>query len=202
MKPDKREGRRIESRARLFFWILLILLAGLIIYAWHTYPLKMPRLHNPFEKAPVQVGFYRVTEAIDGDTIVIDMGGTIERIRFIGVDTPETHHPELPVQCFGLAAAEFTKLQVSGKTVRLEADSQDTNRDVYGRLLRYVYTEDGTLLNLKLVEEGYGFAYLGFPFDKMEQFKAAELQARQQNLGLWGGCKVDDAGRSPKTNYH
>lgn len=119
----------------------------------------------------------------------------------IGVDTPETHHPELPVQCFGEAAAKFTNTLLEGKNVRLEADQQSNNRDYYQRLLRYVYTEDGTLVNLKLIQDGYGFAYLGFPFDKSDEFAAAERDARENSRGLWSGCNIDENRANPQTVY-
>jgi len=116
-----------------------------------------------------QPGLYAIDHYIDGDTIAVNMNGTIEEIRFIGVDTPETHKPNTPVQCYGEVAAAYTKGRVSkfGK-VRLQADPLDTNRDRYGRLLRYVFLPDGTLLDKELVQKGYGFAYLGFPFEKTD----------------------------------
>lgn len=142
-----------------------------------------------------QPGLYRVQEIDDGDTLVVDMNGTAEKIRFIGVDTPEVKDPRKAVQCYGRAASAFTKQLVGSNDVRLEADSQNTNRDRYGRLLRYVYLPDGTLVNAKLIEEGYGFAYTGFPFSKMEEFKQLQTAAREQNRGLWGNCK-------PATNQY
>jgi micrococcal nuclease len=109
-------------------------------------------------------GLYTINHYVDGDTIAVNMNGTVETIRFIGVDTPETHKPDTPVQCFGPEAAAHTKNVISkfGK-VRLQADPLDTNRDVYGRLLRYVYLPDGTLLDEQIIKDGYGFAYLSFP---------------------------------------
>src|ERR1700712_372635 len=95
-----------------------------------------------------QPGMYTIDHFVDGDTIVVNMNGSVETIRFIGIDTPETHKPNTPVQCYGPEAAAHTKDVISkfGK-VRLQADPMDTNRDRYGRLLRYVYLPDGTLLD-------------------------------------------------------
>jgi micrococcal nuclease len=135
-------------------------------------------------------GTYRVLSVEDGDTIVVDMAGKEERVRFIGVDTPEVKDPRKPVQCFGKAASNFTKELIGGNTVRLEADPENTNRDRYNRLLRYVYLQDNTLVNAKIIEEGYGFAYTSFPFTKKDEFKALENQARKQNRGLWGSCEL------------
>lgn len=133
-------------------------------------------------------GYYRITKFIDGDTIAIDMNGREERVRMIGIDTPETHKPNTPVQCYGPAAAAFTKNTIGSQSVRLEADALSGNRDRYERLLRYVYLADGTLLNEKIIRGGYGFYYPYFPFSKSQQFSAAQEQARQDNKGLWGNC--------------
>lgn len=141
----------------------------------------------------LQPGEYRVSEFYDGDTIGVDMNGRLEKIRMIGVDTPETHHPKKPVQCFGQAASDFTKRIVSeqGSAVRLEADPLSSNRDRYDRLLRYVYLPDGTLLNQKIIEGGYGFAYTQFIFSKSDAFRSSARSAREANRGLWASCQTD-----------
>jgi micrococcal nuclease len=108
----------------------------------------------------------------------------------IGIDTPETHRPETPVQCYGKEAATYTKKLIAGNRVRLQADYLNTNRDRYDRLLRYVYLPNGALLEEKIISEGYGFAYTQFPFQKAIQFEALENQAEQAKRGLWGACKV------------
>lgn len=135
-----------------------------------------------------QPGLYSINHFVDGDTIAVDMNGTSETIRFIGVDTPETHKPNTPVQCYGPAAAAFTKNTIGSQKVRLASDSRSTNRDRYNRLLRYVYLPDGTLLNEKLIQEGYGFYYPYFPFTKSAQFNADEQSAIAAHKGLWGNC--------------
>lgn len=117
------------------------------------------------------------------------MNGAVETVRFIGVDTPETHRPNTPVQCYGPEAANFTRTRIEkyGK-VRLQADPLDTNRDRYNRLLRYVYLPDDTLMNELLIKQGYGFAYLGFPFSKTLQFAADQKSAQNSRAGLWSAC--------------
>src|SRR3989344_374405 len=116
---------------------------------------------EPLKSAAVinQPGLYRVNKFDDGDTIAVDMNGTEETIRFIGVDTPETHDPRKAVQCFGQAAANFTKNLIGTSNVRLEADPLNTNLDRYSRLLRYVYLPSGALVNSEIIKQGYGFAY-------------------------------------------
>jgi micrococcal nuclease len=127
--------------------------------------------------------FYLCTRVVDGDTIIVDMNGKQERVRLIGVDTPETVHPQKPVEYFGKEASEFTKSMVEGKKVRLEYDWQD--RDKYGRLLAYVYLADGTFLNAEIIKQGYGFAYTRFPFKYLEEFRQYEKEARKERKGLW-----------------
>lgn len=145
-----------------------------------------------------QPGQYKVVRFSDGDTISVDMNGKTETIRFIGVDTPETHDPRKAVQCYGPAASAYTKntLTAAGSKVRLAGDSLSSNRDRYDRLLRYVYLPDGTLLNEKLIRDGYAFFYPYFPFTKSKDFEAAQKAAQNENKGLWGNCspKPTDGG--------
>ncbi len=138
-----------------------------------------------------QPGLYRVTTFVDGDTITVDMNGIEEKVRLIGVDTPETHDPRKSVQCYGQAASAFTKNFIGANRVRLAADPENINRDKYGRLLRYVYLPSGELVNAEIIKQGFGFAYVYFPFSKMEAFKAYQKQAEQQRLGLWSTCPVN-----------
>ena len=133
-------------------------------------------------------GSYAVKDFKDGDTIVVDMNGTDETIRFIGIDTPETHKPDAPVQCYGPEASEYTKKRIGNGRVRLVADSLTTNRDRYDRLLRYVVLEDGTYLNKELIAKGYAFAY-DFPFARLREFHDTMDAARKSRLGLWSSCQ-------------
>ena len=150
--------------------------------------------------APAPPGTYRIDHFVDGDTIAVDMDGRTETVRLIGVDTPETHRPDTPVQCYGPAAAAYTKRTIGTQAVRLEADPTNQNRDRYNRLLRYVYLPDGTLLNEALVKEGYGFAYTSFPFTKKTAFVTAEAEAKRSNRGLWRNCTVTEANGRKQTN--
>lgn len=138
-----------------------------------------------------QPGQYNIARYIDGDTILVNMNGTDETIRMIGVDTPETHKPNTPVQCYGPAAAAYTqnRIKAQGGKVRLVSDSLSTNRDRYNRLLRYVYLPDGTNHDQDLVAKGYAFAYVSFPFTKSKDFSTAQEKAQNQKLGLWGNCQ-------------
>jgi len=133
----------------------------------------------------------RVSQVVDGDTIKLS---DAKKVRYIGIDTPETKHPSKPQGCFGKEAAEKNRQLVAGKEVELEKDVSETDR--YGRLLRYVYV-DGQMVNLTLVKEGYAKA-TSYPPDVKYQdlFRQAEKEARQKQLGLWG--KVCQLTPTPK----
>lgn len=145
-----------------------------------------------------QPGLYSINHFIDGDTIAVNMNGKSETVRLVGIDTPETHKPNTPVQCYGPAAATYTKNTIGDKRVRLASDSLSTDRDRYGRLLRYVYLPDGTLLNERLVRNGYAFYYPYFPFvNGSKQFVMDQEAAMETHKGIWGNCtptKTDKGG--------
>lgn len=125
-----------------------------------------------------------VTKVIDGDTIEIEGG---KRVRYIGIDTPETKDPRKGVECFGHEAAEKNRELVSGKNVRLEKDILET--DKFGRLLRYVFVDD-LFINDYLVRQGYALVTT-FPPDVKYQklFIEAQKEARENKRGLWSSCK-------------
>jgi len=133
------------------------------------------------EGAAEQQEGIRVTRVIDGDTIELETG---ETIRYIGIDTPETVHPTKPVQCLGTEASAKNKELVDGKKVKLEKDVSET--DKYGRTLRYVYLDDGRMVNDILVREGFASA-ASYPPDVkyQDQFREAEQSARANKWGLW-----------------
>ncbi|HYH36479.1 MAG TPA: thermonuclease family protein [Candidatus Saccharimonadales bacterium] len=175
---------KLHSRVRGWTAAILLLIS-LAIWAatqagWMKPPGEVLEQNQP--------GLYSVKRFIDGDTIAVNMNGKIETIRFVGIDTPETHKPNTPVQCYGPAAAAFTKNLIGNKSVRLVSDSLSTNRDRYDRLLRYVYLPDGTLVNQKLVQNGYAFYYPYFPFTKSKLFEADQQAAMASHKGLWGNC--------------
>jgi len=126
---------------------------------------------------------------VDGDTITVYIDGRTERVRLIGIDTPETKKPDTPVECFGPEASAFTtKLLPEGTPLHLERDVEA--RDKYGRLLAYVYrVRDGMFVNLEVIAEGYA-RLLTIPPNvaHVDAFVAAARNAERQNLGLWGGC--------------
>jgi micrococcal nuclease len=129
-----------------------------------------------------------VTNVFDGDTVVVDRGGTETTVRLIGVDTPETARPDTPVQFFGPEASEFTRTSLLGKHVLLEFEAPGRpggSVDVYGRTLAYIITRDGANFDLELVRRGYGRVYARYPFRYQREFKRAERSARASGLGIW-----------------
>lgn len=129
---------------------------------------------------PAFAEVFRVERVIDGDTLLLSNG---EYVRLIGVNTPETKHPQKAVEYYGKEAYLFTRKMVEGKKVRLEFDWQ--KRDRYGRLLAYVYLMDGTFLNAEIIKQGYGFAYTKYPFRYLNDFRRFEREARESGRGLW-----------------
>jgi micrococcal nuclease len=143
---------------------------------------------NPTEEvAPTEAtqSTYLVTQVIDGDTIKLETGDTI---RYIGIDAPETVDSKKGTECYGQQAADYNRQLVKDKQVTLEKDVSET--DSFGRLLRYVYL-DGTMINEKLVRDGYALISTYPPDVKYQDlFLSAQQEARENNRGLWTNCPV------------
>ena len=161
-----------------------------ILFLYGVYSLPTPSPTTNFIKPTVQVT--KVIRVVDGDTIEIE--GNI-KLRYIGIDTPETKHPTKGVQCFGKEASNKNKELVEGKMIRMEKDVSET--DKYGRLLRYIWlvephaTKSSELfVNDFLVRQGYAYAST-FPPDVAysKQFVVAQQEARENNRGLWSMCQ-------------
>jgi micrococcal nuclease len=130
---------------------------------------------------------YRVVQVFDGDTIVVRAAGARDQtIRLLGVDTPETHHPRKPVQCYGPEAAAYTTSRLFGRVVTLEDDV--VGHDVYGRRLAYVYV-DGANFERELLQKGYARLLVIEPnHAHARDMLDDELNARAHRTGLWGVC--------------
>ena len=131
-----------------------------------------------------------VTRVVDGDTIDVLSDGRELRVRYIGIDTPETVDPRRSVECFGREASERNRQLVEGRSVGLERDVSET--DQFGRLLRYVWV-DGQMVNAALVEEGYATATT-YPPDVRyaDLFASLQSQAREAGSGLWSACATPE----------
>ncbi|MEK7638451.1 MAG: thermonuclease family protein [Patescibacteria group bacterium] len=169
----------------------IITAVSLVAVALYTQWLSQPdAVHNTTAPTatprPAPEGLVRISSVVDGDTIEIEGGS---RVRYIGINTPETVHPTKAVECFGKEASDYNKKLLESGFVRLVRDITDT--DKYGRLLRYIYLPDGTFVNLKLVADGYAYADT-YPPDvsHAKEFIAAQSAARTAARGLWASCPV------------
>ena len=159
---------------------LIFIILALPLVACRQTPQTPTRPPNLTEALAIRV--------IDGDTIEVEIGGESYKVRYIGIDTPELHHPTKPVEYFAQEAYEKNRELVEGKTVFLEKDVSET--DQYGRLLRYVYVGD-TFVNAYLVQQGYALVST-YPPDVKYQERFLELQreAREAGRGLWGEVRA------------
>jgi micrococcal nuclease len=140
------------------------------------------------EPSHTTFGRAQVVRVVDGDTIRVRLDGRTERVRYIGVDTPESVKPGTPVQCFAKRASAANAALVAGRSVRLVGDVEQ--RDRYGRLLAYVYREpDGAFVNAQLVRDGFART-LTIPPNVAHARELADLArvARQAHRGLWSAC--------------
>ncbi len=125
-----------------------------------------------------------VNRVVDGDTVNIELDGQEETVRLLLVDTPETKHPNLPVQPFGPEASDFAVEKLAGKEIQIEFDGPE--RDNYDRLLGYIWV-DGENFNQLLLEEGlarYAYVY-DPPYTHQDEMKQAEQRAREAEIGIW-----------------
>jgi micrococcal nuclease len=156
--------------------VLLLIAAVVLLRPWEPEP----------KRGPTSADAY-VTRAVDGDTIEARIGGRLEDVRYIGVDTPETVKPGTPVQCFGHRASDFDRRLVEHRRVRLVFGVE--RRDVYDRLLAYVYIGH-RFVNAELVRQGLART-LAIPPNTVHSalFRRLELHAARAGRGLWGACR-------------
>lgn len=191
------------DKKKFFLYIaFVVVLLGVGIYLLKTNKANVPLLSFNFPSlssldvtptipfATKSAEFAVVKRVIDGDTIELTDG---RKVRYIGIDTPELHHPTKKVQCFAREAMEKNKELVEGKTIEMKKDVSNT--DIYKRLLRYVWipatnSAQIVFVNEYLVKEGYAYAAT-FPPDvaNASLFQKAAASARVQNKGLWSSCK-------------
>jgi micrococcal nuclease len=186
-RPDRTPRRPAPGVAGIGL-LVLAMVAAVVLAGCR--PDQVPRLAtSPAERAtwpavPRDAVAARVERVVDGDTFVVGIAGRHERIRLIGVDTPETVDPDRPVQPYGKEASNFAKHMLSGRTVRLVGDVEP--RDRYGRLLAYVWLPDGTFWNALLAAEGYA-QLITIPPDVTYAglFRRLVDEARSADRGLW-----------------
>lgn len=171
---------------------------------------QTPIVHNSPEQTPIvetkilseNSTNYKVISVVDGDTIKVDIDGKIETIRIIGLNTPETVDPRKSVECFGKEASNKAKELLLGKTVILEKDSSQGERDKYNRLLRYVFISDGYDFGKTMIAEGYAYEYTynsAYKYQKV--YKEAQVTAQSMQKGLWSpnACNIPSISNSTTT---
>ncbi len=132
---------------------------------------------------PSKCKWMDLNRVVDGDTII---AGKDTRVRFVGMDTPETVHPKKSVEKWGPEASEKTKeLLANSKKVCLINDEIGNKYDIYGRKLAYVFSEEGTDIEAVLLREGLAKGYYRFPFERKDEFKIIENEAKIAELGIW-----------------
>lgn len=129
----------------------------------------------------------RVTRVVDGDTVILQQLG---RARLIGVDTPESVKPDHPVERFGPEAYEFLRNLIEGRSVLIDRDAE--KMDDHNRVLVYLYLSPDRLINLEIIESGYGYAFTIFPFRETQRFLQAEDEARAEGRGLWSAIPEEE----------
>lgn len=183
--------------SRKFLYIYLLLFIILFVFGgFFTGNLNKSKINLSSKPSPTlspinkDTKLFKVIEVVDGDTIKVLMNNKEETVRPIGIDTPEVADPRIPVQCFGVEASNKAKELLTGKNVILESDATQGERDKYGRLLRYVFLEDGTNFNKLMIEEGYAheYTYKDNQYKYRNEFIEKEKEARENKRGLWNSC--------------
>ena len=127
----------------------------------------------------------QVVAVHDGDTITVRFDGHTEKVRLVGIDSPELQDERQAYRDAGYAARDYARSRLGGETVTLETEPRQGDRDSYGRLLRYVILDDGTNVNEEFVRKGFARVYDKFQFTLKPQFKAADAEAKHEKLGVW-----------------
>jgi micrococcal nuclease len=174
----------------------LITAAALALIFWFVWKYAIPKLEQKDSRNKTE---YEVTKVFDGDTFEVLIAGKREKVRMLGIDTPEsydsdklnrdaerTKRDKAVIKRLGKLSTDFTKSLIENKKVLLETRPEDDEKDRYGRLLRYVYLKDGTFVNKKIVEQGYAIAFRKFKVYREKELIEAEKEARINKRGLWG----------------
>lgn len=178
---------RLRKKTIALILVTISLAVSLVFNNTQKPSITIP-LQSSLSSSTSSAQLVKIVRVIDGDTIEIETG---QKVRYIGIDRPELHHPKKPVQCFAQEAMLKNKEIVEGKTVTLEKDVSET--DKYGRLLRYVKIGSPSaelFVNDYLVKEGYAYAATFPPDVKYAQlFRQSQQEAMEKKKGLWNKCK-------------
>lgn len=174
---------------KVFPHIIFVLLVGVFILLNNS-GLKQNKVipPSPIKNQAVPLReIAKVSKVVDGDTIKVLINNKEETIRLIGIDSPEILDEKKLTQCFGKEASAKAKEILTGKTIILQSDPTQGERDEYGRLLRYVFLQDGTSFNKFMISEGYAreYTFKGKIYKYQTEFIQAEEKARKEKKGLW-----------------
>ena len=166
---------------------------SLLIIGYISYTYILPKLNSARSDSDNE--YFTVERVVDGDTFKMSNG---DRVRLLGIDTPEkydskkldndsrsTGKDKKTIQTLGKLASDYVKGFVEGKKVKLVKEPNYQDKDQYGRLLRYVYLQDGTFVNARIIKDGYGQVYESFPISKLDEFRKLQKEARDNKRGLW-----------------
>lgn len=171
-----------------FFYFVLFLLVTLFT---SNFKVNSPKINEKQASKDVLsttnvLDYVPVLKVVDGDTLEVMVGETHEKVRVLGINSPETVDPRKPVECFGKEASNEAKRLLTSAKVNLTNDATQADKDKYGRLLRYVTLPDGSDFGLMMIKEGYAYEYTyDIPYARQKEYKAAQESAQFAKKGLW-----------------
>lgn len=194
-----------HTKVASVFFVLVLLVAGIFPASYgllaQVQPPAKPTSTEPDPTVPkrdlANAERYRVVSIADGDTITVARGDKTEKLRLIGVDSPETKDPRKDVQYYGKEASEFLTNLLRGEEVYVITETKSA-KDKYGRTLAHVYrAPDGLWVNLELIRQGYAQVYSGEVFEDINLFLAYQRKARESAKGLWDLSRKPESERKP-----
>ena len=195
--------RKSKRTIRLFFFLIIALLITasvldrLVIHKNSNAPQAQPLADNNRDNQKYHLKQFTVSYVIDGDTLDLNITDDTNkkkhtRVRLLGIDTPETKKPNLPIMYFGPEAFKKAKQLALNKVVTVVLDPLSKSRDRYGRLLCHIKLPDDTFLSQVLIEQGYCYVDPRFPHSFYRKYKKMGNQAQRQKVGLWESVTPKD----------
>lgn len=191
--------KSFRKQKKAWLWVLLVL--GIVVvsiyYSQHTQvsetsaELSLQEVEVKKEKESEE--HYPILHVFDGDTFTVRMpDGSVESVRLIGIDAPETGKKYTKRECFGEEATDALVALISGSSVRLKADPSQDDRDVHGRLLRYATLADGTDVGLRMIESGFAreYTFRGREYQHQADYREADMHVREKKVGIWRACET------------
>jgi micrococcal nuclease len=183
------------KKYRIYIILLLFLVFGLFSFLDKNLLENKANLQNSeisesvLQKETLPENTFLVVSVIDGDTIKVKNNEKVETIRLVGIDTPEIAGPRKKIECFGKEASLEAKKILLNQKVFLEQDESQGNSDKYGRLLRYVFLENGESFNAYMIKNGFAKEYTyNKKYKYQDEYKKLQEYAKDNNLGIWRKC--------------